>query len=125
MTVPSGQRIDKWLWHARFAKTRSTAQVLARSGRIKINRVRTDSASRLVKIGDVLTLSQERGVSVIRVVAVGERRGPAIEARALYEEELFVPAPRDSGGLVASVAPPARPDKRDRRLLKQWKRLGT
>ena len=125
MTVSSGQRIDKWLWHARFAKTRTTAQVLARSGRIRINRLRTDSASRLVKIGDVLTLSEERGVRVIRVVAIGERRGPAIEARALYEEELFAPASRDSIGLLASVAPPARPDKRDRRLLKQWKRLGT
>ena len=78
-------RIDKWLWHARFYKTRVLAQEAAAKGRIRRNDVRIEKASVEVKIGDILTLPRGREVAVIRVLACGERRGPASEAQLLYE----------------------------------------
>jgi len=87
MTEADGQRIDKWLWHARFARTRGAAQQLARSGHIRINRNKVREASRLVRPGDVLTVSLRRGVRVIRVVGIAERRDSFEAARLLYEEQ--------------------------------------
>jgi|SRR3954447_2795977 ribosome-associated heat shock protein Hsp15 len=79
-------RIDKWLWHARFYKTRSLAQQAACSGVLRLNNARVEKASLTVKPGDVLTVPRgHREVAVIRVQALGFRRGPAPEARALYE----------------------------------------
>ena len=80
------QRIDKWLWHARFARTRGAAQRLALSGHVRINRERVGAASRLVRPGDVLTIALGRGVRVVVVRAIGARRGSAQDARHLYEE---------------------------------------
>ena len=85
MTVPEAQRIDKWLWHARFARTRTAAQRLALAGHVRINREKIKVASRLVHPGDVLTLTLGRGVEVIRISAIAERRGSAEDARRLYE----------------------------------------
>jgi ribosome-associated heat shock protein Hsp15 len=85
MTAPEAQRIDKWLWHARFARTRTAAQELALGGHVRINREKVKAASRLVRPGDVLTLSLRRGVEVIRILAIAERRGGAEEARKLYK----------------------------------------
>ena len=56
MSAPEGQRIDKWLWHARFARTRGAAQQLAMSGHVRVNREKVTSASRLVRTGDVLNI---------------------------------------------------------------------
>lgn len=78
-------RIDKWLWHARFYKTRVLAQEAASKGRIRRNDVRVEKASVEVKIGDVLTVPRGREVAVVRVLGCGERRGPASEAQLLYE----------------------------------------
>jgi ribosome-associated heat shock protein Hsp15 len=78
-------RIDKWLWHARFYKTRALAQEAAAKGRIRRNDVRVVKASVEVKIGDILTLPRGREVAVVRVLGCGERRGPASEAQLLYE----------------------------------------
>jgi ribosome-associated heat shock protein Hsp15 len=78
-------RIDKWLWHARFYKTRVLAQEAATKGRIRRNDVRIAKASVEVKIGDILTLPRGREVAVVRILACGERRGPASEAQLLYE----------------------------------------
>jgi ribosome-associated heat shock protein Hsp15 len=77
-------RIDKWLWHARFYKTRALAQEAAAKGRIRRNDIRVVKASLEVKIGDVLTLPRGREVAVVRVLGFGERRGPASEAQLLY-----------------------------------------
>jgi ribosome-associated heat shock protein Hsp15 len=98
MTGPETQRIDKWLWHARFARTRGAAQDLARSGHVRVNREKVRETSRLVHPGDVLTLGLRRGVSVIRILAIAERRGSFEEARLLYEEEATEPGrfPSDS-----------------------------
>jgi ribosome-associated heat shock protein Hsp15 len=78
-------RIDKWLWHARFYKTRVLAQEAADKGRIRVNGNRVEKAGRGIRVGDVLTIPGGREVLVVRVVAFGERRGPAPEARLLYE----------------------------------------
>jgi ribosome-associated heat shock protein Hsp15 len=78
-------RIDKWLFHARFCKTRNIAQEKAEGGRIRLNGQRVEKASAAVRIGDVLTLPAGGKVVAVRVLQLGERRGPATEARALYE----------------------------------------
>ena len=79
-------RLDKWLWYARFFKTRGLAQKACESGRIRVNGRRNTKAHRAVGPGDVLTFVQGRVVRIVRVLSVGERRGPAPEARLLYEE---------------------------------------
>ena len=85
MTPPDRIRIDKWLWHARFYKTRVLAQEAADKGRIRVNGNRVEKAGRGIRIGDVLTVPAGSQVHIVRVVAFGERRGPAPEARLLYE----------------------------------------
>jgi ribosome-associated heat shock protein Hsp15 len=80
------QRIDKWLWFARIVKSRTQAAGLVTQGKIRINRVRTEKPSQLVKAGDVVTSAAQRTVRVFRVLAPGKRRGPAPEAASLYEE---------------------------------------
>lgn len=99
MNDSEAQRIDKWLWHARFAKTRGGAQRLALSGHVRINRDKVTSASRLVRPGDVLTLALRRGVvQVIRIRALAERRGGFEAAQHLYEEERLASPGGESGG---------------------------
>jgi ribosome-associated heat shock protein Hsp15 len=79
-------RIDKWLWHARFYKTRGLAQQAACSGMLRLNNARVEKASAAVKPGDVLSVPRgQRDVAVIRVRALGIRRGPSPEAQSLYE----------------------------------------
>ncbi|QRM29870.1 RNA-binding S4 domain-containing protein [Microvirga sp. VF16] len=78
------QRLDKWLWFARFAKTRTLAAKLVTSGFVRLNGQRTDNAAKAVAIGDVVTIALSRTTLVVRVEGLGERRGPALEARQLY-----------------------------------------
>lgn len=78
-------RIDKWLWHARFFKTRVLAQEAAEGGKIRRNDSRVEKAGLAVKTGDILTIARGREVVVVRILACGERRGPASEAQTLYE----------------------------------------
>jgi ribosome-associated heat shock protein Hsp15 len=113
MTAEDRRRIDKWLWYARLAKSRTAAQGLAVSGRVRVNSEKNQSASRGLKPGDVLTVALDSGVRVLRVVLLGERRGPAPEARLLYED-LSPPTPESE---PARPRPGPRPTKRDRRLL--------
>jgi ribosome-associated heat shock protein Hsp15 len=98
MTAAEAQRIDKWLWHARFARSRVAAQRLALSGHVRINRDKVKAASRLVRPGDVLTLALGGGVRVLRVVGIAERRGNFDEARRLYEEHGSPPGPSSESG---------------------------
>ena len=82
----AASRLDKWLWYARFFKTRGLAQKACEAGRIRVNGRRNTRAHRAVGPGDVLTFVQGRMVRIVRILAVAERRGPAPEARKLYEE---------------------------------------
>jgi ribosome-associated heat shock protein Hsp15 len=79
------QRLDKWLWYARFARTRTACTKLVAEGRVRLNGKRIDQPSRGIAEGDVLTIAAEHGTIVARVTALGERRGNADAARELYE----------------------------------------
>jgi ribosome-associated heat shock protein Hsp15 len=78
-------RIDKWLWHARFYKTRALAQDATQSGIVRLNGARVAKSGHGIKLGDVITVPQGRQAIAVRVVAFGLRRGPASEAQLLYE----------------------------------------
>lgn len=123
MEQPARQRIDKWLFFARIAKSRTLAGKFAAGGQIRINREKIDQPSVLVKEGDVLTITLERRILVIRVLGCGHRRGPAPEAQLLYEDI----TPKPSAKLEPVAAPPqrapgsGRPTKRDRRKIDQFR----
>ncbi|MGH1466214.1 MAG: RNA-binding S4 domain-containing protein [Cognatishimia sp.] len=112
--APPKLRIDKWLWHARFFKTRSLAAKIVTTGKVRVNAQKIAKSSFLISPGDVLTFAQASEIRVVRVEALGTRRGPASEAQLLYfdmsEPKEKVPdAPRFEGK--------GRPSKRDRRNL--------
>ena len=116
MAAPAQKlRIDKWLWHARFFKTRSLAARIVGAG-VRVNGQPIAKPAFAVGPGDVLTFGQGRDVRVIRILALGERRGPAPEAQALYDD-LDPPAARvaDPGEPRAEAG--GRPTKRDRRRM--------
>lgn len=103
-------RVDKWLWQARFFKTRSLAARQVTEGRVRLNGARVDKPAQPVGPGDVLTFPQARAIRVVEVVALGARRGPAAEAQTLYVDRT-PPAPPSE----PRVGP--RPTGRDRRRL--------
>ena len=109
MPAAGGQRIDKWLFFARVVKSRSIAQKLATSGRVRINGEKCEQASENVKVGDVLTITLERRILVYRLLSLGFRRGPADEARTLYED-MSQPTEHDAG--LPDALPPFRGAKR-------------
>jgi ribosome-associated heat shock protein Hsp15 len=80
------QRLDKWLWFARFAKTRTLAAKLVAEGFVRVNGERAENPAKALGVGDVLTIAARHVTAVVRVEALGERRGPAAEARRLYSE---------------------------------------
>ena len=80
------QRLDKWLWHARVVKARTSAAALVEAGHVRINGAREKAPGHSVKIGDVLTIGLDRGVRVLKVVGFSERRGDATAARVLYDD---------------------------------------
>ena len=80
-----GVRIDKWLWHARFCKTRAVAQTCSIKGHIRLNGHRVEKPGTKIRADDIMTFVSGGRVVVLRVLALGERRAPAIEARTLYE----------------------------------------
>lgn len=113
-------RIDKWLWFARLTKTRTLAQKLVTSGRVRINREKHDNAARLVKVGDVLTIALGSGVRVVKISAMASRRGPAAEAQTLYED--LTPVSSPTRPVPATPSPgKGRPTKRDRRNLEKFR----
>ncbi len=107
---PPTIRLDKWLWHVRAVKTRALAAKLVRAG-VRVNGQRVTKPAAQVGPGDTLTFAQGDRVRVLRLRAVGTRRGPAPEARALYDDLSPPPPARDPGAPVRGP----RPDKRDRR----------
>ena len=85
-TPPPKDRLDKWLFHARFFKTRALAAQQIEKGRIRINGQRTSKPGHAVRAGDVLTFAQGDAIRLIRVLQLGVRRGPATEAQGLYAD---------------------------------------
>lgn len=114
-------RLDKWLWYARFFKSRSLAAKLCAAGKLRLNRMVVRKAHQQVRPGDVLTFPQGWRIRVVKVVALGERRGPASAAQLLFEDlepsasrcsEMPHPAP------LAERAPGSgRPTKKERRAI--------
>ncbi len=80
------QRLDKWLWCARFMKARTDCARLVGGGLVRINRQPTEKPHARLRIGDVLTVPLRGDVRVVRVLALAARRGPSQEARGLYED---------------------------------------
>jgi ribosome-associated heat shock protein Hsp15 len=116
MTAGERQRIDKWLFFARVAKSRSLAAKLVMAGRIRVNRGKVDLASYPVKPGDILTVALDRRILVYRILGCGVRRGPATEARTLYED--ITPATEPAAAASPGREPGAgRPTKKERRAL--------
>lgn len=118
-------RIDKWLWQARFCKSRSIAARLCTSGRMRVNRAVIRKAHYGLRVGDVLTFPLGRHIRVIAVRALGTRRGPAPEARLLYED-LDPPSARGAVPVVDVLTPTrqavrtageGRPTKAERRAI--------
>jgi ribosome-associated heat shock protein Hsp15 len=112
-------RIDKWLWCARFFKSRGLAQQAVEGGHVQVNGERV-KASRPVRLGDRLRITRERERFEVEVTGLPERRGPATEARKHYvespESEAARAAAREFNRLTAPVSS-GRPDKRERREL--------
>jgi ribosome-associated heat shock protein Hsp15 len=78
-------RLDKFLWFARFARTRSLAAKLCASGSVTVNGAAAMRPSQAVRVGDIVSVPQGRLVHTVRIAALGARRGPPTEARQLYE----------------------------------------
>ena len=110
-------RLDKWLWHARFFKSRSLAAGAVTSGKVRVDGQPVAKPARGVGPDNVLTFVQATETRVVRIIACGHRRGPAPEAQALYED--LTPAPKERP-IAAKGANPryekgGRPTKKDRR----------
>ena len=106
-------RLDRWLWCARFFKSRTQAAKLCAGSRVRRNRRVLTKASATVRVGDVLTFPQGARVRVVRVLALPGRRGPAAAALALFDDLSPPPAPQPGGRPAGS----GRPTKADRRAL--------
>ena len=98
-------RLDKWLWYARFFKSRGLASKLLAAGKLRQSGTVVTKAHQKVRIGDVLTFPQGPNVRVVKVVAYGTRRGPAPEARTLYED--LAPPPEPGAPKSEASAEPA------------------
>jgi ribosome-associated heat shock protein Hsp15 len=120
-------RIDKWLWAARFFKTRAMASRACDIGRIQSNGVRSKPA-RETRVGDKLRIENERGIFEVEVLALSAIRGPAAVAQTLFRESdlsrearLHLAEERKALNQFAAL-PPGRPSKRDRRRIIQFRR---
>ena len=112
-------RLDKWLWFARFFKSRSLASTQCLAGKVRVDGAVISKAHFAVRPGHVLTFVQGNHVRIVKVVALGTRRGPAPEAQQLYED-LAPPTPetalpRDPAPAGARPKGAGRPTKKDRR----------
>ena len=123
-TPPTKQRLDQWLWHARFFKTRTLTSTVCRKGKIRIDGAPQRKAAASVVPGQVLTFPQAGAIRVVRILSLSQRRGPAVEAAALYED-LTPPQERLKTGPGRRSAPRrrggGRPTKKDRRAIELLK----
>jgi len=114
-------RLDKWLWFARFFKTRSLATKFCAQARIRVNKRVVSKSATALRVGDVLTFAQAARVRVVKVLALGARRGPAGEALTLYQDLIEAA----TGPVEAELPRPTRirgsgrPTKVDRRAFER------
>ena len=113
-------RADRWLFFARFCKSRSIAAQLCQSGRLRISGQVVSKANHKLRVGDVVSFSQGRFLRIVRVERLGARRGPASEAQTLYADlkplSEQTPVPRSASGGLRERGE-GRPTKKDRRAL--------
>ncbi len=114
------QRIDKWLWHARVVRTRTSAASLVDAGHVRLNGDRVTAASRAVKAGDVITVALDRAVRVMKVTGFAERRGNADAASVLFED--LTPKLETAAGSAEPMTGErepgsGRPTKQERRAI--------
>ena len=117
-------RVDKWLYHARFFKSRTLAGKFCLSSKVRVNNETISKAHVLVGAEDVLTFAKAEQVKVIKIMNIGKRRGPAPEARALYED--LSPTPDKKAKSLSAPAAfrepgQGRPTKAERRALDRLK----
>jgi len=115
--TPARQRIDKWLFFTRIAKSRTLAQEWVESGHVSVNGEKVRRSSADVRVGDRLEVLAERRTYVLVVKAPGTRRGPYEEARLLYDDESPPPERLTLFEQAQRVPGAGRPEKRDRRAL--------
>lgn len=123
------QRVDKWLWAARFFKTRSLAAEAVGGGKVHVNGQRVKPAKTVV-VGDQLLITRGQEEFIIVVKALNEKRGSASAAQALFDEALEHKAKREAARdwrqlqSRGAQPPPSRPDKKARRELTKLRRGG-
>lgn len=126
---PHAMRLDKWLWAARFFKTRGLAQKHIELGRVQVNGVKIKT-SKYISVGDVIDLTLNALPYKLTVAGLNHQRRPAPEARLLYREDEAAAAKREAQKLldqatrISAAYPDGRPTKRDRRRLDEMKRGG-
>ncbi|VEB95075.1 Heat shock protein 15 [Cedecea lapagei] len=124
-----GVRLDKWLWAARFYKTRAVAREMIEGGKVHYNGQR-GKPSKLVELNAVLTLRQGNDERTVTILAITDQRRPAAEATQLYEETAESIAKREKMALARKMNaltmphPDRRPDKKERRDLMKFKHGG-
>ena len=119
MTDPTPtQRIDKWLWHARFFKTRGLATKLVSAGHLRIDGARISKPSHAIRPGLTLTFPQSKRVRIIRVEALSTRRGPAPEAQTLYTDLTPPQEPSPKNPRFEGKGRPSGKDRRNARLYR-------
>jgi len=128
MNEDETQRLDKWLWCARFFKSRALANKMVGAGRLRLSGKVVSKSHQLVRPGDVLTFPQGPHIRVVKVLFLADRRGPAPEALLLYEDlSPIVPGAGKSEDSKPDSAPArrdpgaGRPTKRDRRLIDHFR----
>lgn len=118
-------RLDRWLFFSRAVKSRTLAAKLVGGGHVRVNGEKINQPSQNVKAGDVLTVSLERTVKVYRIIACGARRGPAPEARLLYEDLSPPPLERPATKFATMVGKrdvgAGRPTKKERREIDRFR----
>ena len=111
-------RLDKWLFFARFFKTRSLSSKQIEAGHVRVNATKVLKPATSIWIGQVLTIVQGRTVRVVEVLALGYRRGPASEAQLLYRD---LTPKQDSEDPAPGQDRKGRPTKRERRALRNFR----
>ena len=110
------ERLDKWLWHARFFKTRGLATKIVAAGHVRVNGTRAQKPAHSIGPGDTLTFPQARRIRVVEVIALAERRGPAREAETLYTDLTPEADPVPQNPRFEGKGRPTKKDRRNARL---------